>query len=61
MLQLLVLLVNSLLANPTVDQNQINAAIQPFNATATYDATTGSATVANPDGSIIVIDPSEQD
>jgi hypothetical protein len=61
MLQLIVLLVNSLLANPTVDQNQINAAIQPFNATATYDATAGYATVSNPDGSVIVINPSEND
>jgi hypothetical protein len=62
MLQALVLLINSLfMSNPTADPTMINATIsaQMPGYTSTYDAATGSTIVSNPDGSIIVVDPDE--
>lgn len=62
MLQALILLINSLfVSDPSMDQAAMDAAIQAQmpGYTTTYDAATGMATVTNPDGSIIVIDPLE--
>lgn len=62
MLQALVLIINSLfMSNPSSDPATINATIQAQmpGYTSTFDAATGNTIVSNPNGSIIVIDPEE--
>ena len=62
MLQAFILLINSLFVSaPSLDASTMVALESSYTAgsTTSIDPATGSAIVTNPDGSIIVIDPSE--
>jgi hypothetical protein len=62
MLQALVLLINSLfMSNPTADPMTVNATLsaQMPGYVSTYDAATGATTVVSPDGSVVIVNPVE--
>jgi hypothetical protein len=62
MLQAFILLINSLfVSTPSIDAATMNQLQSSYTAgsSTSIDPATGSAIVSNPDGSIIVIDPSE--
>jgi len=61
-METLILLVASLFMTPTANSTTTyDSSYSSSSQTTTYDPATGDQTVSNPDGSIIVIDPSEND
>ena len=62
MLQAFILLINSLFVSaPSLDAATMNQLQSSYTAgsTTTIDAATGSAIVSNPDGSVVIINPVE--
>jgi len=61
-METLILLISSLfMTSPTLDAATMASLESSYTAesTTTYDAATGSAIVTNPDGSVIIINPEE--